>query len=228
MATTRKLVCLANSRKHRERCVAGIDLHARSWVRPVSNRPGRGVSASERQFPSGVEPRPLDIISVRLVEPRPISFHRENWLIDSNVRWQRRGRIGWDELCLLEDRGTGLWRNGFHTKAGNNDRVPVDQEGAVSDSLKLIRVEGATIQVDRPWGQDEPAVRVQFQHAGSDYTLKVTDPVCEEKFRGRGVGQHPLGHTFLTISLSEEFNGHLYKLVAAVIERSQVEPRGRR
>ncbi len=187
-----------------------------------------GCPASGRQFPSGVEPRPLDIISVRLVDPRPISFQQENCLIDSDVRWQRWGRIGWDELRLLEDPGTRLWRSGFHTKAGTNDRVPADKEGAVSDSLKLIRVEGATVQVDRPWGQDEPAVRVQFQHAGSDYTLKVTDPVCEERYRGRGVGHHPLGDTFLTISLSEELNGHLYKLAAAVIERSQVEPHGRR
>jgi len=169
---------------------------------------------------NGAEPRPLDIVSMRLIEPKPMDFHRENWLIDSTVRWQKKGQIGWDELRLLEESSTRLWSNGYHTNAGNNDRVPADQEGTVTDSLKLIRVDGATIHVDPPWSNDaRPTVRAQFQHAGSFYSLKVTDPVCEERFRGRGIGRYPLGDSFLTISLSEEFEGYLYKLVAAVIER---------
>ncbi|MFF5720158.1 hypothetical protein [Streptomyces buecherae] len=228
MATTKRLVCLANSRKPGGRCVAGIDMHASSWIRPVSSRPDRAVSATERRYASGAEPRPLDIVSLRLIEPRPISFHQENWLVDSSIRWQQTGRIGWDELRLLEQPSARLWRDGFHTKAGNNDRVPTDQEGTVADSLKLIRVNHATIKVYRPWGQDDPAVRAQFRHVGSEYSLKVTDPACEEKYRRRGAGCYSLGDTFLTISLSEEFNGFLYKLVAAVIERSQVEASDRR
>ncbi|WP_416069167.1 dual OB domain-containing protein [Streptomyces buecherae] len=228
MATTKRLVCLANSRKHGGRCVAGIDMHSSSWIRPVSGRPGRAVSTTERQYPSGAEPRPLDIVSLRLIEPRPISFHQENWLVDSSVRWQQKGRIGWDELRLLEQPPARLWSDGFHTNAGSNDRVPTDHEGVVTDSLKLIRVSDATIKVHRAWARDDPAVRAQFQHAGSEYCLKVTDPACEDTYRRRGTGSYSLGDTFLTISLSEEFNGYLYKLVAAVIERSQVEPRSRR
>lgn len=97
------------------------------------------------------------------------------------------------------------------------------------DSLKLIRVDGATIHVGRPWASDaRPTVRAEFQHAGSVYSLKVTDPVCEERFRDRGIGRYPLGDSFLTISLSEEFDGYLYKLVAAVIERAKLEPSRRR
>ncbi|MEU9502159.1 hypothetical protein [Streptomyces sp. NPDC048196] len=229
MATTKKLVCLANSRKHGGRCVAGIEIKSNSWIRPVSSRPGHEVSAAERQYPSGAEPGLLDIVSMRLIKPKPIGFHRENWLVDSSVRWQKKGQIGWDELCLLEEPSTRLWRNGYHTNAGNNDRVPADQEGTVMESLKLIRVDEATIQVDHPWSNDaRPTVRAQFQHAGSVYSLRVTDPVCEERFRGRGIGRYPLGNSFLTISLSEKFDGYLYKLVAAVIERAKVEPSGRR
>ncbi|TLQ45133.1 hypothetical protein FEF34_20665 [Streptomyces marianii] len=99
----------------------------------------------------------------------------------------------------------------------------------MTNSLKLIRVDGATMHVDHPWSNDaRPTVRAHFQHAGSFYSLKVTDPVCEERFRDRGIGRYPLGDSFLTISLSEEFEGYLYKLVAAVIERAEVEPSSRR
>ncbi|MEU5402772.1 hypothetical protein ABZ348_26130 [Streptomyces sp. NPDC005963] len=228
MATNKKLVCLANSRKHGGRCVAGIEVSSNSWIRPVSGRPGHEVSATERQYLSGVEPHLLDIVSMRLIEPKPIEFHRENWLVDSTVRWRKEGQIGWDDLCLLEESSIRLWRNGYHTKAGNNDRVPADQEGTVMESLKLIRVDGATIHVDQPWSNDaRPTVRAHFHHAGSFYSLKVTDPVCEERFRGRGIGRYSLSDSFLTISLSEEFEGYLYKLVAAVIECAEVEPNSR-
>ncbi len=97
------------------------------------------------------------------------------------------------------------------------------------DSLKLIRVDGATINVDHSWPTDARlTVRAEFQHGGSFYSLKVTDPVCEEKFRKQGIGRYSLGDSFLTISLSEEFEGYLYKLVAAIIERAEVEPSSRR
>ncbi|MFC7828484.1 hypothetical protein [Streptomyces sp. NPDC057375] len=229
MATIKKLVCLANSRKHGGRCVAGIEINSNSWIRPVSSRPGHEVSAAERQYSNGIEPCPLDIVSMRLIEPKPIAFHQENWLLDPSVRWQKEGQVEWGELCLLEEPSTRLWRNGYHTYAGSNDRMPADQEGAVMDSLKLIRVDGATINVDHSWPTDARlTVRAEFQHGGSFYSLKVTDPVCEEKFRKQGIGRYSLGDSFLTISLSEEFEGYLYKLVAAVVERAKVEPNGRR
>ncbi|MFP5272720.1 dual OB domain-containing protein [Coleofasciculus sp.] len=31
----KKIICLANSRKLDERCIAGIDLNTGKWVRPV-------------------------------------------------------------------------------------------------------------------------------------------------------------------------------------------------
>ncbi|MEV0049032.1 hypothetical protein AB0H34_00865 [Saccharopolyspora shandongensis] len=227
---TKLLVCLANSRKHRERCIAGIEIGSRKWIRPVSNRPGHGVSELERQYPSKVEPKVLDVISVPLVEARPNDLHRENWLLDSTARWSRIGRIGWRELCDLEQLPTSLWINGYHTSAGTNDRIPAEQREAVIDSLKLIRVDGVKMEVSpaHPMSNDtRPTVRAQFRHAGSEYAVKVTDPICEEKFRTRGLGKYGLGESFLTVSLSEEFQGNFYKLVAAIVERAEVEPGGR-
>ncbi|GAA0528992.1 hypothetical protein A8924_1273 [Saccharopolyspora erythraea NRRL 2338] len=230
MAATKVLVCLANSRKNNERCVAGIEVVNgwKRWIRPVSDRPGQGVSVVERQYQGGAEPQVLDNISVPLLGPQPDGFQRENWLLDSTVRWQKVGRIGWSELCTLEQLPESLWINGHHSSTGMNDRVPTGQGRLVEDSLKLIRVDSVKIQV-MPWSTNEkPYVRAQFLYARYAYALRVTDPVYEKNFHDRGPGEYRLGESFLTVSLAEEFQGYFYKLAAAIVERADADPGGRR
>jgi hypothetical protein len=224
VAVIKEILCLANSRKHNGRCVAGIERvngFAR-WIRPVSDRASHEVSAAERQYRGEVEPQVLDVIAVPLIKPQPIRFQKENWLLDPTLGWRRVRRAGWQELAALEQRPQRLWINGYDTSSGLNDCVPVEQEDAVVDSLKLIRVGSATIEVKaahRNAMDQRPTVRARFRYFGTDYALKVTDPVYEERFRSYGLGYHPLGESFLTVSLGEEFRGHFYKLVAAIVER---------
>ncbi|PSL52197.1 hypothetical protein B0I31_11424 [Saccharothrix carnea] len=233
MASTKLMVCLANSRKHQGRCVAGIVIGGGGpeWVRPVGARPGHGVLARERHYGGGVEPQVGDLISVPLVKSRPFGVHRENWLFDPAVRWRRVGRIGWNELSGFVEHPASLWVNGDHTVVGANDRVPVELQDRVVDSLKFIRVAGVTIEVSPAYSNGKsqlPAVRARFGHGGSGYALKVTDPVYEEEFRARGLGKYRLGESLLTVSLGEEYKGHFYKLVAAIVERPGGGPGGRR
>lgn len=73
---TKKILCLANSRKRGGRCIAGRELLADSpgpWIRPVSDREHEEVSEEERQFEDGSEPKVLDVIVVRLIAPHPMS-----------------------------------------------------------------------------------------------------------------------------------------------------------
>ncbi|MFI1679080.1 dual OB domain-containing protein [Streptomyces sp. NPDC020607] len=225
MAVTKELVCLANSRKHLGRCIAGIDIESESWVRPVSSRQTHEVSAPERQYRDGAEPRILDVVSMRLLRPKRFGFQTENWVLDPNSQWVKLGRIRWADLCRLEQKPKRLWLNSDDsTRKGLNDRVPVEQKFALMNSLKLIRVSTVTIEVDRPFDANkELEVRAKFRHAGSTYILKVTDALYEEKFRALGVGSYCLSESFLTVSLGEEFKGYLYKMVAAIIERRAIE-----
>ncbi|MFC9652339.1 hypothetical protein [Streptomyces sp. NPDC056937] len=224
METTKQLICLANSRKHGGRCIAGIDLESSTWIRPISHRAGHEISELERQYVGGVEPRVLDVISMKLIRRHEYEFQRENWLIDSSVRWVRLGRMEWDDLRLFEQRPSRLWVNsGDDTVKGVNDRVSVARSNELVDSLKIIRVDSATIIVGRPYetGRDLD-VRVEFWHSESPYILKVTDCVYVDRFRARGVGRHEIGESFLTVSLGEEWKDYYYKLVAAIIERPKV------
>ncbi|MFF7363829.1 hypothetical protein [Streptomyces sp. NPDC008125] len=221
METTKQLICLANSRKHGGRCIAGIDLESRDWVRPISHRSGHEVSKLERQYVGGVEPQPLDVIAMKFIRRHEYEFQRENWLIDSSARWTKLGRVKWDDLLLLERHPSSLWINsGDNTIKGVNDRVSVAQSSELVDSLKIIHVDSAKIIVDRPYDANrELDVRIEFWHADSPYVLKVTDCVHADRFRAKGVGHHKIGESFLTVSLGEEWKDYYYKLVAAIIER---------
>lgn len=225
MATVKRIVCLANSRKQSGRCIAGKEWatgYAGAWVRPVSGRPGEEVSEYERQYPDGGDPRVLDIVDVALLEPRPKTYQQENWLLDPEAYWTKVGRLAWSELATLADPAEPLWRNGFQTFHGINDRVPLNEAQTLQDSLRLLRVQGGTLSVFSPgaaFGNPKRRVLARFRHAGDTYCLRVTDPVFERAFLAKPDGQYPLGDCYLTVSLGEPYDGFCYKLVAAIIER---------
>lgn len=242
VSVTKVIVCLANSYKHGGRCVAGIEIEpARpfalpqnrvTWIRPVSHRPGHEVNERERQYPGGEEPQVLDVVSVVLGKHQPNGFQQENWLLDAASRWRKLGRIGWDELRLLEQRPSSLWINGYHSYSGTNDRVPVEHEHKVKSSLKIIHVDEVNIDVESPspYSKDgRPSVRARFRFAGADYSLKVTDPVQREKFRAKGLGTYRSGKCFLTVSIAEKFDdGYIYKVVAGMVDCGDRKGIGRR
>jgi hypothetical protein len=228
MALVKTLVCLANSRKLSDRCVAGmVDGGSGEWVRPVSARPSGAVSVRERQYEDETEPSILDIVSVPLLAYQPHDFQSENWLLDPDYYWVRNGRVGWQGLLGLEQHPSTLWINGSSSRDGTDNRVTVEEAATLPDSLKLIHVTDLVLQVHTKFDQSL-ALRAYFSYAGHEYKLAVTDPDYEQKYIAKPVGSHQLGESFLTISLGEPFMGYAYKLVAAIIERAKIEAGSRR
>ena len=221
----KRVVCLANSRKLVERCVAGREWiegrGAGDWVRLVSDRETQGVSAYERQYEDGSDPQVLDIIDIPLLEPRPRDHQTENWLLDPVCYWEKAGRLSSFDLLALQDPGAPLWIDGFSTYKGRNDTIPIAAIDSVSDSLRLIRVDRLELVVCWPgeaFGNNKRRVQGRFRFAGSTYGLWVTDPRYERMYLAKLDGTYQLGECYLTISLEEPFRGSCYKLIAAVIK----------
>ena len=223
--TTKRIVCLANSRKLHGRCVAGKELHGDQpgvWIRPVSAREHEEVSEYERQYQDGSDPQVLDILRVPLLSPRSKVYQRENWLLDPTRYWLQDGRADWELLRRLVDRPGPLWINGHHTYHGYNDKIPLLEAGSLVSSLSLIRVPWLKLRIFAPseaFGNTKRRVQGCFDHHGESYRLWVTDPVYEKRYLARANDTYELGDNFLTVSLGEAYNSACYKLIAAIIGR---------
>ena len=221
----KRMVCLANSRKKGDRCIAGKELLADGspgdWVRPVSGREDEAVNEIERRYRDGTEPAVLDVIDVPLIEARPKGHQQETWLLNPGHYWTREKRISVEDLHRLVDRSERLWINGYQTYHGCNDRLPLECADPLDRSLRFICVEALDLYVFAPgesFGNRTRRVHGWFSYANDEYGLRVTDPIYEQKYRGLPYGPHSLGRCYLTVSLGEPYKGYVYKLIAAIIE----------
>lgn len=221
--TVKRIVCLANSRKMAGRCVAGKELsedgHPRNWVRPVSSRENESISERERCYADGNDPELLDIIEVPLLNPKPKGYQQENWLLNTSRQWRKVGRISNDGLPQLSDPEAPLWTNGFTSRGGENDQVPADVAAKHDTSLRLLRVNDLVVIVSEPSrpSANFPILRGRFSHCNETYCFRITDPVSENGSVNLRYGEYPVGERYLTVSLGEPFEGHAYKLIAAII-----------
>jgi len=99
-------VCLANSRKHNGRCVAGITT-AGNWIRPVSSEPDGTLYSPDYTCSDGSEPALLDVIRLEAF-PRPEPHQPENWRI-SGAQWQHLGRLSSQKARSWRPQGAIQW-----------------------------------------------------------------------------------------------------------------------
>ena len=224
---TKRIVCLANSRRNQGRCVAGKEMlpdgRPGAWLRPVSNREGEEVAERERQYADGSEPRLLEVIALPVLHPHPVGYQSENWRLDPAQRWTKAGGIAWDDLPQWTDPDAPLWTDGHSSAGGQNDRVPVSDVGGHTDSLRLIKVDSMRVRVlERRRPSDlYPILRGVFRYNGADYSLRITDAEVENGSIELPYGDYPVGERYLTISLAAHpFEGYVYKLIAAIIRPS--------
>jgi hypothetical protein len=225
----KRILCLANSRKLSGRCVAGREIAGQRpgpWIRPVSSREHQEISDQERNYDDGTDPKLLDVIEVPLIGARPHEFQQENWLLNPTFYWEKKGRLEWAGLRDFVESDGSLWLNNNSSYNGLNDRIALEVAVTLRSSLRLIHVDRLTIDVSSPgsaFGNFKRRVQGRFEHDGDDYWLWVTDPVYERRFLAQPNGTYPLGECCLTISLGEPYDNFAYKLIAAIIERKEVE-----
>jgi len=226
MAKIKTIVCLANSRKHSGRCIAGKEVLANGygpWIRPVSARQGAEVSEEERRYEDGQSAQVLDIIKVPVIGATPVLYQSENYIIDPKFYWVKKGDFAIEELDQLLDNPPSIWMNGDSTYYGTNDRVKLDIASKLKSSLMLLKPKDLKIKVHvegAEFGNPRRRVRAEFAYENSPHSLIVTDPVAERLLLAKPNAEYKMKDTYLCISLGEAHtDGSCYKLVAAVITK---------
>jgi len=226
MSYTKKIVCLANSRKISGRCIAGKEVTEQgygNWIRPISNRPTGEISEYERRFENGEHPTVLDIVVIPMAKHAPHHYQQENHLIDDNYYWERVGIVRWANLPDISDRVSNeLWVNGYSSYNGVNDRIPENIANNLESSLLLIQPDTLTISVDvegAEFGEGKRKVRAIFSLNGHRYKLAITDPKIESIYLKNENGKYDVdaAKVYMCISIGEPYNEFCYKLVASVI-----------
>lgn len=215
--TTRSILCLANSRKHGGRCVAGLFADGAGWVRAVSPTDDGTLSTAHYTFSDGAEAAPLDLVEIPFQGNRPRKHHPEDWVI-APERWRRAPRLSDREMALLllphVETGPALIRDtGDRISYTSIEQQPMQRSLALAmpESIELYRKQ----TLRGTW-----LARGRFRLAGVNYDLGLTDPVWVNSVTRteQPASIKPAGkRIMLTISLSEMFEGCYFKLIATLL-----------
>lgn len=218
------IVCLANSWKHRGRCIAGkihSGQNAGRWIRPVSPIVGnRQITPAQMAYGQGRYADVLDIIKIKFEGSETGTFQSENHII-SNSPWRKVGQIAAIDIENWIDTPPALWENGSRSTYGINDKIDSWRLQAPRSSLCIIRPERASIRVSNEHN-GETKVRVLFRYNNTDYAFTTTDARILDEYRVKPHDTYNLPNVrALTVSLGERLppeGGHSYKLIAHVFE----------
>ncbi len=216
-----EFVCLANSRKHGGRCVAGWRTDGKGFVRLVSPLADGTLSPIDLRLDQRDEPQAFDLLRVGVVAPRPLPHQRENWVIDESPwRLVRRPapRATLERMLPAFERGPDI----LGDKA---QAIAFDQcvRRPVAASLAIAKVERAVLLLNERLGRKR--LRLRFQLRGAAYELTVTDPVWERAAEHWECGDYAWWRLFprgrdpvVTLSLTEPFGDarECFKIVATL------------
>jgi hypothetical protein len=216
------IICLANSRKHGGRCVAGIRTDGKGWIRLVADSADGALFEQHRLLGRDGEPKPLDVIRVFVDRAKPGPHHPEDWVL-MNRPWELLERPA--GASLIQSLSTYLIP-GPTIFGTYRDRLPMENVAAhpLTTSLELIAPKALRWEI-RAKDTGKRQIRAAFNLTGGYYDLPVSDPLWEQQLAAKSVGGYsPIDFglekdqpIWLTVSLTEPFQNAYYKLIAAVI-----------
>lgn len=212
---TTKIICLANSKKFNERCVAGIEVvksdngykmctenSTPKWIRPVTKN-------THGEFPTQLAENLnlLDVIEFKIIESCPLGYQSENvYFADDSIKKTGGIQLSSKNLDTLAQ-GTSL----LFTNKGK--AVHADEIDTLDYSLILIKPSSYSVFIK----QDNNQLRMKFQYSSVEYDLPITDIKFEANFRKNGKILDDIKNVYLTISLAVMHNNWHSKLIAGVI-----------
>jgi hypothetical protein len=221
----RTFVCLANSKKYIERCVAGIELEASSekgfsivkknnlpkWIRPITDTE-TGAVPEQVVKNMGL----MDIYEVEILEEKPKGYQSENVLF--NLKSLRKIQASQPSIAKLD-----RLRSPDKLLFGNSGKaISVKAIQNIKHSLMLIKVERPIVHIKNHFNEiteiSSTQIRLDFLYDGIDYNLPITDVAFLKHFSGNPYEiQESFAATYICVSLGMEHRGWHYKLVAGII-----------
>ena len=213
-----RMVILANSLKHGDRCLAGIDLDTGKWVRPVTRLDDGRVREKDMKQ-SGHVPALLDILEIPLDSTGPdFGFESENKTILAGP-WRHVGRLTPDEIEQYVEQPRYVLHNSDKCVSPTMLRQKPFEERI---TLQLIRVETFKVRDAQTIGWEKRKWKGTITSDGRPLEVGITDPVYFEKLNK---GHEPSPPCLLTVSLGMPYKPpgwdgepQCWKLIAAVIE----------
>jgi hypothetical protein len=215
-----RIVCLANSWKRGERCIAGIDVATGRWVRPVTDTVDGGVPRHVRAVRKG-EPGLLDLLDLPLAKTGPdFGFECENRLILPG-RWYVSGRFRTADLPQYLLPGEPILHTATpYVTVSFMQSLPPDERR----TLQLVEARDFTVRSTDRHHSGSRVWKGRFTTPeGRRLEVNITDPVFSARL---DAGLIPPAHCLLTISLSLPWRPPdwsadeepCWKLIAGVIE----------
>ncbi|MBN1343229.1 MAG: hypothetical protein JXQ73_11150 [Phycisphaerae bacterium] len=212
-----RVICLANSPKEQNRCIAGIDCRTGRWVRPVLGVRRRGIPKKVRLV-DREEPKLLDVLEIPLADAGPdMGCQPENRLLGGGS-WKRLEQMSpQDVFEYCEDDLVILHNHDPSVPADYFEQIPK----ARWKSLQLVH--NTRVEFHGIVGKERIKWHASFRNsAGHVMNLRVTDPIFCQKLEWR-LEVSP--NCLMTISLTTPWRppdgsepARCYKVVAGVIE----------
>lgn len=214
-----QIICLANSWKRGERCIAGINPNNGEWIRPVSDLTDGRIPKTMRQI-NRREPALLDILEIPLGQTgADFGFEKENRSVLPG-KWQKKGKLKPTDLLKYCDNPKYILHNqqryvsiSFMQSLPEAQRQTLQLIVAIAFSAKAV---GKRFEGSEKW---EGTVKTQ---TGETLTATITDPVFTRKLE---LGYRPQNPCLVTVSLSMpwrpddwEKDDPCWKLIAGVVE----------
>lgn len=222
-------ICLANSYKHGNRCIAGVEIdhcpesHTCSvkrvnglpkYFRPVHRTAEGGAIPNDEALGIKI----LDIVRASDVVPCPDGAQIENGYYTSltKVSHIKMSASNLDALC----------DNVHQTIFGNRGAaVHPDTINSVGYSVALIKITKAKFYLkDRTEYGRVPQPKVKFNFKGAELDLPITDPEFRHLIENDVDKANSYGTYYLALSLGIENGGWYSKLVAGVIVLEEKSP----
>lgn len=219
-----RLICLANSWKHGDRCIAGIDPATMTWIRPVSDLEDGRIPAEMRLI-KGQEPAILDILDIPLTDTMPddLRFACENRSLLPGA-WKRVGRAKTTDLFQYPWLRSQILHNAKrYVSIYQLCRLPAPER----QTLQLIYTPELTIQsLWQARGRRKWQGKLLTASGETLPALSITDPVLIERLEQ---GYRPQRPCLVTVSLSMPFcpsatwegDEPCWKLIAGIVELSE-------